>query len=494
MRLEAAAKAAEPDSGDHPPRWSDLMTSGPNDEVIDPPLTAAGLSGHEIEAWRQAAPTAAGEFGKDCAAFSAYWRQSERLLDRLPRPPQRNDRERAAAGIIQEAARAARVRFLRGHVDAIYGRLTGQRSRFVRVEHLVMQAADLVPGLVPNARQIAAEAGCLQGEKSGLEIDQGHFVSAVLGSERSGRHLCQAMLLPLPEAQALLPRFQKDGLVELPGASVRRAGKAALVTQNHPRFLNAEDETTLNAAEVCVDLALLDPAIEIAVMRGGPVEHPKYKGRRVFGAGINLTHLYRGHIPFVWYLQRDLGYVNKIYRGLAAADDLPPDEFGGRSIEKPWVAAVETFAIGGHCQVLLVMDYVLAETDAYLTLPARKEGIIPGAANMRLPRFTGDRLARQAIQYERRLECDSPQGRLICDEIVAPGEMDAALDRVIAGLTSSGVVSAASNRRAIRVAQEPLDMFRAYFAVYAREQAYCHFSPALISNLERHWNAQSRKV
>ena len=52
---------------------------------------------------------------------------------------------------------------------------------------------------------------------------------------------------------------------------------------------------------------------------------------------------------------------------------------------------------------------------------------------------------------------------------------------------------AASNRRAFRVTQEPLDMFRAYFAVYAREQAYCHFSPALIANLERYWNAQSRK-
>src|SRR5262249_13005987 len=75
--------------------------------------------------------------------------------------------------------------------------------------------------------------------------------------------------------------------------------------------------------------------------------------------------------------------------------------------------------------------------------------------------------------------------------IVATGEMDAAIERVVKGLTTSGVVSAAGNRRAIRIAQEPLDMFRAYFAVYAREQAYCHFSPALIANLERYWNAQS---
>ena len=72
-------------------------------------------------------------------------------------------------------------------------------------------------------------------------------------------------------------------------------------------------------------------------------------------------------------------------------------------------------------------------------------------------------------------------------------KIHAAIERVVAGLTSSGVVSAASNRRAFRITQEPLDMFRNYAAIYAREQAYCHFSPALIANLEKYWNAASRK-
>jgi thioesterase DpgC len=127
-------------------------------------------------------------------------------------------------------------------------------------------------------------------------------------------------------------------------------------------------------------------------------------------------------------------------------------------------------------------------------LPARKEGIIPGAANLRLPRFTGDRIARQAIMYERRLECDSLEGRLICDDIVEPSGIDAAIERVVERLTGSGVVSAAANRRSMRVAQEPLDLFREYFATYAREQAYCHFSPALIANLEQYWDAKNRKL
>jgi (3,5-dihydroxyphenyl)acetyl-CoA 1,2-dioxygenase len=467
---------------------------GRNTESMVAQLKAVGLSDGDVDAWVRAEPGVTSEFAADSRRFSTYWRQSGALLGRLPQGGQRSDREREAGRTIAETAREARVRFLSRHGEAVYDALTEGRSRFVRLERLIAEAPRLVPGLVPDPQQIAAEDGLLQKDKAGLEIDQGLLVSALLRGERSGPHFCQAMLLPRPEAEELLPELARKGIVELAGASVERRGKASFVTLKNPRFLNAEDQTTIDGTEICVDLALLDPVTEIAVLRGAVVEHPKYKGRRVFGAGINLTHLYHGRIPFSWYLQRDLGFVNKLYRGLSYADDAPPDEFGGRTLEKPWVAAVETFAIGGHCQILLTVDYILAEQTAFLTLPARKEGIIPGAANMRLPRFTGDRLARQAIQYERRLDCDSPEGRLICDEIVATGTMDEAIERVVTGLTSSGVVSAASNRRAIRVTQEPLAAFRAYFSVYAREQAYCHFSPALIGNLERHWNAQNRKA
>jgi thioesterase DpgC len=195
----------------------------------------------------------------------------------------------------------------------------------------------------------------------------------------------------------------------------------------------------------------------------------------------------------MFYLVHAMGYEHKMLRGLARPDASIDDTAGG-TIEKAWIATVDTFAIGGGCQHLLAMDYVLAAADAYLTLPARKEGIIPGAANLRLPRFVGDRLARQAIMYGRRFDCDTPEGRMICDEVVPPERMDEALAEVIAAMTSSGIVSAVSNRRGFRIDQEPIEMFRRYLALYAREQAYCHFSPALIANLERYWNASQREV
>jgi len=348
---------------------------------------------------------------------------------------------------------------------------------------MTLQRIDELCRHVVPEKELAAEARLPLKQKRGVERAQGEFVSKVLADPVEGRRLCHAMLLPREDSRPHLEKFQQHGRVDLPGASLERRGKAAVLTLRNPAVLNAEDETTLPGTEIAVDVALLDPRTEVCVLRGGTVEHPKYRGRRLFGAGINLTHLYDGKIRYLWYLIRDLGFVNKIYRGLAKPDADPEVD----SIEKLWIGAVEGFAIGGHCQLLLALDYTLAAADAYLTLPARKEGIIPGAANLRLPRLVGDRLARQAILAERRIECASPEGLLICDQIVAAGEMDAAIDEIVQRLTSSGVVSAAGNRRAFRIVQEPLDAFRRYMSVYAREQAHCHLSPALVANLEKNW-------
>jgi thioesterase DpgC len=373
---------------------------------------------------------------------------------------------------------------------AAYDALTQGRSRFLRVDDLCRLAAEKYPGLLPSREALEGEAPLLQKEKMGLEKQQGAFLAEILGDPDCGTHLCHAMLLPLSNSQVLLKEYQQKGEIDLGGAHVRREGKASIVTMRNPRHLNAEDENTLGPLETAIDLALLDPASEICILRGDVVTNPKYAGRRLFGAGINLTHLYQGKIRYLWYVLRDLGLVNKLYRGLALPGKHPEEA----SIEKPWIAAVEGFAIGGHCQILLAVDYTLAASDAYMTLPARKEGIVPGAANLRMPRFVGDRITRQAIMNERRLDCDSPAGRMICDEVVPPEDIDAAIFNMVERLTSSGVVSAASNRRAIRIAQEPLDTFRRYMSVYCREQAHCHFSPALIANLEKNWDAANRRA
>ena len=434
-----------------------------------------------------------GNYKRDAATATKYWREGTNFLSKLPRKPQRNIKQKLAADIIQHHCRESRERFLTHHADAIYRKLTKNLSEFKRVDELVYDAAKFVPGLTPTKKQVDAESEFMQSEKDGTEVDQGIFLAHALANPENGMHLCHAMLRLKMESIERTTDFIKHGVVDFGPARVERQGKTAIVTIKNPRFLNAEDDDTLDDTETAADIAIIDSMSEICVLRGDFVDHPKYKGRKIFSSGINLTHLYRGKIPYLWYILRDMGVVNKIFRGVAFGAR-SPDEMVGGTQEKPWVAQVDTFAIGGGCQYLLAMDYVVAGSDAYMTLPARKEGIIPGAANLRLTRFVGARMARQAIMMGRRFDCDTPEGRMICDVIAPPGEVEAAVTKVCDDFTGSGVVSAASNRRAFRVGEESLDDFRRYMAVYCREQAYCHFSPALIANLEKHWNAAQRKL
>jgi thioesterase DpgC len=380
--------------------------------------------------------------------------------------------------------------FFRANAARIYEELSDGFRRVLRLERLVELASGLHPDHVPAPAQVEAEREHLQGDKEPLEIAWGLLIAYVLADPAAGRHLVWSMLRPTEEAPVRLEEFRAAGELDLGKVHVRREGRAGVLELRNPRHLNAEDDTTVPPTELAVDVLLLDPDVEVAVFRGGVVDHPRYAGRRVFGSGINLTHLYRGQIAFLFFIVRDLGFVNKIYRGLSAAE---PGDLEVTT-EKLWVAAAETYAIGGACQLLHVIDHVIAERGCRLYLPARKEGIIPGASPLRLPRQVGDRLARQAILSGLEFEAGTPEAALICDEVVETGAMDEAIARRIELLTSSGVVNAAANRRAIRAGQEPLDLFRSYMATYAREQAFCHFSPALIRNLEQHWDARNRRL
>ena len=83
---------------------------------------------------------------------------------------------------------------------------------------------------------------------------------------------------------------------------------------------------------------------------------------------------------------------------------------------------------------------------------------------------------------------------MIASLVVLNYQGEKTIAKTIETISASGVVSASGNRKAFRVEQEPLDHFRKYMAVYAKEQAYCHFSDALISNLEKNWDAHNRKI
>jgi len=430
----------------------------------------------------------------DSAVAAKYFETADAALRSLGPPSARSDAARRDAQEIKTRARLAKERFLRRHVGEIYDTLTDSGSKTLRVCELLYAVAERFPGVVPTRQRIADERALKhQSAKEGLEIDQGLFIAHLLADPERGLHLVHAMLRPKREALEVFAQFQKTGVADLGEARVERKGNVGHVTLTNPNFLNAEGDRTAADLETAADLALLDDRIEVCVLRGGPVDHPKYAGRRIFNSGINLTHLFYGQIAFAdFIIEREFGLLNKIYRGLWQSESYG-EQFEDY-VEKPWLGAVESHAIGGGCQLLCVMDRVVAVHGSYFNLPASKEGFIPGSAPLRLPRLVGIQLARQGIFFERKFMADTPEGQMICDETVSYEQMDKAIEVNTTQMIRAGFTSTVSNRKALRVGQEPLSVYRRYMATYARQQAFCFYDPKLIDNLEHSWKPSSRRM
>jgi (3,5-dihydroxyphenyl)acetyl-CoA 1,2-dioxygenase len=384
------------------------------------------------------------------------------------------------AARVDAAARSLRSHFMDVHAEAVYAELTDGRDRSLGLRELVDAAATAFPGLVPTVDQLAAEQARPQASKEGREIDQGIFVRGVLRAPLAGPHLLDAMLRPTPRALRLLPAFARTGTADLGSVRLDRRDGAARLTLCQGDRLNAEDNQQVDDLETAVDLALLDPGVLVGLVRGGEMSHPRYRGRRVFCAGINLKALHAGHISLVdFLLRRELGYISKLMRGVRVEDAA---RWHSPTVQKPWVAAVDGFAIGGGMQLLLAFDHVIAAADAYFSLPAAQEGIVPGAANFRLSRAAGPRLARQIILDGRRIWASEPAARLLVDEVVEPAGMDAAIEAALDRLRSPAVVP---NRRMLNLAEEAPDDFRRYVADFAVEQALRLYSADVLGKVSR---------
>ncbi|MFD8595614.1 (3,5-dihydroxyphenyl)acetyl-CoA 1,2-dioxygenase DpgC [Kitasatospora sp. NPDC059646] len=388
-----------------------------------------------------------------------------RLLAPLPDPGPYSGEERPRVETALEEARAQRTALLDRHAEALYDRLTADRTGRPRLDALVAAADSAAPGLVPSPAQLRAERATPVSERLGYDVDLGVFLRGLLRCPPVGDHLLDSMLRPTGRALGLLDGFRATGAVRLETTLLERHAGVARITMCAPDRLNAEDEQQVDDMETAVDLALLDEQCEIGLIRGGEMTHPRYAGRRVFSAGINLKRLHAGEISLVGFLlRRELGYLRKLLLGLRT--DQPSWRYP--LTDMPWVAAVDGFAIGGGMQLLLAVDHVLAASDAYLSLPAAQEGIVPGAADFRLPPVTGPRLARQIILGGRRVHARDPEARTLVDEVVDPAALDEAVELALVRLRDPAVTA---NRRMVNLALEPADGFRAYMAEFAVQQA-----------------------
>ena len=149
-------------------------------------------------------------------------------------------------------------------------------------------------------------------------------------------------------------------------------------------------------------------------------------------------------------------------RAMAARPlDEPPNPAGAAfwsqlaAIEKPLVAAVCGYALGGGCELAMACDMIVADEDARLGQPEIRLGIIPGGGgSQRLTRVIGKQRAMEYVLTGAHFDARTAQGWGLVNRAVGGGswlEEALALAREVA---ERPPIAARFAKRAVLAAEE----------------------------------------
>ena len=160
-------------------------------------------------------------------------------------------------------------------------------------------------------------------------------------------------------------------IVDRPAVGVGR------VRLNRPRALNALNSALMD--EVMAAMAAFDADSEIGAMILTGDD-------KAFAAGADIKEM-DGKTQIDMLMSRSL-----------------VDRFDIESINKPIIAAVSGYALGGGCEVAMSCDMIVASETAVFGQPEINLGIIPGAGGtQRLTRAVGKALAMEIMLTDRKL-------------------------------------------------------------------------------------------
>ncbi|MFA9290335.1 MAG: enoyl-CoA hydratase-related protein [Solirubrobacteraceae bacterium] len=149
----------------------------------------------------------------------------------------------------------------------------------------------------------------------------------------------------------------------------------AKITINRPNALNALNAATLNELSNALDLLKDDKKVKVVVVTGS--------GEKAFVAGADI---------------KELANLNG-EQGKQVAKNAHEKVFNKiENLNKPVIAAINGFALGGGLELALACHIRIASTNAKMGLPEVTLGLIPGyGGTQRLAQVIGKGIAMQAI-------------------------------------------------------------------------------------------------
>ncbi len=129
----------------------------------------------------------------------------------------------------------------------------------------------------------------------------------------------------------------------------------------------------------------------------------------------------------------------------------------GESIErsrKPWIAAVNGFALGGGCELAMACDFIVASEAAKFGQPEVKLGVIPGfGGTQRLARRVGVAKAKELCFTGDVIDAALALRIGLADHVVPAAELMTKVRELAARIASNGPLAVAAAKRLIHDGQ-----------------------------------------
>ncbi|MDQ3848680.1 MAG: enoyl-CoA hydratase-related protein, partial [Thermoproteota archaeon] len=178
-------------------------------------------------------------------------------------------------------------------------------------------------------------------------------------------------------------------------------GDIAILRINRPEALNSMNLDVISELSKMIDIIAADDSIKVLVITGA--------GERSFCAGADISYMVNiDPMQAEKYATSAQDVINRIDR-----------------MEKPVIAAVNGFALGGGCELAMACDIRIASSNAKIGQPEVTIGIPPGwGGTQRLMRLVGPAKAKELIFTGKMIMADEAYHIGLVNKVVSLGPED----------------------------------------------------------------------
>lgn len=245
-----------------------------------------------------------------------------------------------------------------------------------------------------------------------------------------------------------------------------------LITLDRPKALNALNSQVL-ADLSCAFAGYQDDQAQLCAVLTG-------SGEKAFAAGADIKEMH-DKTAADFYLED--------YFSLWTSEIV-------KKTRKPWIAAVNGFALGGGCELAMMADFIIASDNAKFGQPEINLGVAPGmGGSQRLTRAIGKSKAMEMCLTGRMMSAEEAERANLVVRVVPQAELVAEALKTAGVIASKPPMAAMANKDMVNAAFETtldqgLIMERRIFQILTASEDKAEGMAAFIEKREGTWKGR----